>query len=373
MKRILFSMVCISLIPAVFADVKVLDKNTQLVQAAKDGNLPAVQTEQKEKEYEFPLGVAANLGDIEKVKELIAKGYNVNTRDDVNWTPLHRAIFSGHKEIAKLLIANGADVNAKNNIGVVPIMLAVIRDYNDIVELLIKNGVEETIYVASARGDVDSVKALLRKDPNLISAFSSNDGWGALHWAAYMGRLDVIKLLLENGADVNIRNGANNITPLFWAVHTGHLDAAKLLVEKGADVKIKMKGFETILHSPGTFETAKLLVDNGADVNAKNDRGMTPLHSIADKSGLNWVQKELLDVFFWKNGGTVNTWKADFEKYRGDAEKVTAEIAELLIKNGADVNAKDEKGNTPLSLARAAKNKALVELFEKYNAKDKTD
>jgi ankyrin repeat protein len=367
MKRIVFSIMCIALIQAAFADINVPPKNAQLVRAAKDSNLPSVQTEQKEDK--FQLSDAANKGDIEKVRELIAKGYNVNTRDEANWTPLHRAIFMGHKEIAKLLIANGADVNAKNNIGVIPIMLAVIRDYNDIVELLIKNGAQKTIYVAAAQGDIESAKTFLKKDPNLVNALASNDGWSALHWAAYMNRLDVIKLLIENGVDVNIRDRINDVTPLYWAVHKGHLDAAKLLIAKGADVKIKFKNGGTILHGPGTLETAKLLIDNRADVNAKDDHGTTPLHSIADKGGLNAVQRVLFD----KNGGTVDTYKTDFEKYRDAAEKVTAEIAELLIKNGADINAKDEKGNTPLSLAKAAKNKALIELLGKYNAKDKMD
>ena len=182
--------------PAGLAQKNAPEKSAQLIQAAKDSNLPAVQTENKEDK--FPLSNAANQGNIEKVKELIAKRYNVNTQDDVNWTPLHRALFMGHKEIVKLLIANGANVNAKNNIGVIPIMLAVMRDYNDIVELLIKNGAQKTIYVAAAQGDVESVKAFLKKDPNLINAPASNDGWSALHWAAYMNRLDVIKVLIEN-------------------------------------------------------------------------------------------------------------------------------------------------------------------------------
>lgn len=367
MRRNLFFLMCISLMmPAAFADVNAPDKNAQLSKAVKDGNLPAVQTKQKEKEDEFPLNDAAAIGNIEKVKELIAKGYNVNTRDKDNWTPLHRAILAGHKEIAEFLIANGADVNAKNNIGAIPIMLAAIRDYNDIVEILIKNGAEKTIYVAAAQGDIESVKTMLKKDPNLASALAANDGWSALHWAAYMDRPDVIKLLIENGADVNIRDGINNVTPLFWAVRKGRLDAAKLLIDKGADVKIKMKEGQTLLHTPGTLETARLLIDNGADVNAKDDNGISPLHSIATKENLNAVQRVIVDKNGWR---TYSTFKTEFEKQRDAAEKVTAEIAELLITKGADVNAK-AKGNTPLSLAKAAKNKALIELLEKAGAKE---
>jgi ankyrin repeat protein len=349
-----------------------INNNWQLVMehsTGVNGVPPAEQVKQQlaaeqTKNDKFPLHTAVFKGDIEKVKELIAKGYNVNTRDEGDSIALHYAVHIGHKEIAELLIASGADINAKNKNGGIPIMLAALSNRNDIVEMLIAKGAEKTIYVAAAQGDVEAVKALLKKDPNLVNAPASNDGMSALHWAAFMDRLDVVKALIENGANVNICSTPYDVTPLFWAVRKDHLDAAKLLIEKGADVKIKMKNGGTILHSPGTFETAKLLIDNGADVNAKDNNGITPLHSIANKGNLSAVQRVLFD----KSGGTAATWNTDFEKHRDAAEKVTVEIAELLIKNGADINAKDEKGDTPLSSAKAAKNKALVEFLEKYNA-----
>ncbi len=362
MEQILFSIMCISLMSVGLVKADVSDSNAQLIQAAKDSNLSAVKNEQKEDK--FPLHTAASDGDIEKVKKLIVEGYNVNTIDDANWTPLHRAAYFGHKEIAKFLIDNGADVDVKTNIGVLPIMMAVMHNHNDTAEMLIANGVEKTIYVAAAQGDVEGVKALLKKDPNLINAVASNDGWSAMHWAAYMNHPDVIKVLIENGTNVNIREQKlNEATPLFWAVYRGNINAAKLLIENGADVKFKMKNGGSLLHNSRTLEAAQLLVANGADVNAKDDNGMTPLHYIADPRGIQ-------GLLFHKNGVNARTLKADFEKHRGAAEKITAEIAELLIKNGADINAKDEKGHTPLSLAKAAKNKALIELLEKAGAKE---
>lgn len=364
MKRTLFFLMCVSLIPTAFADVNVPDGNAQLTQAAKDSNLSAVKTEQKEDK--FPLHTAASDGDMEKVKKLISEGYNVNIQDDANWTPLHRAAYFGHKETAKLLIDNGADVNVKTNIGVIPIMMAVMHNHNDTAEMLIANGVEKTIYVAAAQGDVEGVKAFLKKDPNLINAPASNDGWSAMHWAAYMDHPDVIKVLTENGADANIRGEGkfNKVPPLFWAVRRGNINSAKLLIENGADVKIKMENGSSLLHSPpATLEVAQLLIDRGADVNAEADGGTTPLHCITDPDTAHWL-------LFRKDGGTIKTLKADFEKYRGAAEKITAEIAELLIAKGADVNAKDEKGNTPLSLAKMGKNKAMIELLEKAGAKE---
>lgn len=356
MKRILFLIACISLIPASFTEADVSDKNAQPIQTAKDGNIPAVQT--KHREYEFPLHSASAKGDIEKVKELIAKGYDINIRDDVNYTPLHNAVQFGHKKVAELLVAHGADVNAENNIGAIPIMLALLHNHKDIAEMLIANGAKRTIYVAVVQGDVESVKVFLKKDPNLINTLASNDGWSALQWAAYMDQLDVIKVLIENRANVNIRS-RDRVTPLYWAVRRGNINAAKILIENGADVNIKLIHGEAILHSPGTLETARLLVDNGANVNAKDDYGRTPLHIIAGNPP-SIIQR----VLFWKNGGSARTWETDFEKYRGDAEKVAAEIAELLIKNGADVNAKrTDDGATALILAAQEGRTEVVKLL----------
>ena len=166
MKQVIFFIVCVSLIPAAFADVNTPNANAQLLQAAKDSNLPTVKTEKKEDK--FPLSDAINHDNTEKVKELIAKGYNVNTREDANWTPLMWAARAGNKEIVELLIAKGADVNAKNSIGITPIMQAVIFNHNDIAEILIKNGAQRTIYIAAAQGDVERVKAFL-KMTNMIS------------------------------------------------------------------------------------------------------------------------------------------------------------------------------------------------------------
>ncbi|GAI46299.1 unnamed protein product, partial [marine sediment metagenome] len=223
-----------------------------------------------------PLHHAAWRGNKDVVELLIAKGADVNTKGSAGYTSLLYAAQSGHSEIAKLLIAKGADIEAKADMGVAPLMVAVLYNHNDIAEMLIAKGAEKTIYVASAQGDAESVKAFLKKDPNLISALAANTGLSALHWAAYQGHLDVIKLLIENGADVNVRctnedKTINGITPLFWAISRGHENAAELLINKGADVNARNKLRETALYGIGSLEVAKLLIANGADVNAKED------------------------------------------------------------------------------------------------------
>ena len=86
-------------------------------------------------------GAAAG-GDIEAVKEFLAAGTDVNTKDGWEWTPLHNAAWWGHEEIAELLLANGAGVNAKNNVGWTPLHMAAINGRNEIVGLLVARGAD---------------------------------------------------------------------------------------------------------------------------------------------------------------------------------------------------------------------------------------
>jgi len=111
MKRILFSIVCISLIPTAFADVNTPNKNSQLIQAAYDGDLQTVQT-------------------------LLADGAEVNARNNRGVTALIMAAMEGHTEVAKLLLEKGADINAKSNSGLTALGAARSRGYTDIVQLL---------------------------------------------------------------------------------------------------------------------------------------------------------------------------------------------------------------------------------------------
>ena len=86
-------------------------------------------------------GAAAG-GDIEAVKDFLAAGTDVNTKDGWEWTPLHNAAWWGHKEIVELLLANGAGVNAKNNVGWTPLHMAAINGHNEIVGLLVAGGAD---------------------------------------------------------------------------------------------------------------------------------------------------------------------------------------------------------------------------------------
>ena len=88
---------------------------------------------------EIPIHEAADLGEIEAVKQHLAAGTDVNAKEANGETPLHLAAATGHKKIVELLIANGADVNAKDDVGWTPLMVPATKE---IAELLIAKGAD---------------------------------------------------------------------------------------------------------------------------------------------------------------------------------------------------------------------------------------
>ena len=130
---------------------------------------------------------------------------------------------------------------------------------------------------ASRNGHLEVVKLLIEHhaDVNL-----QGEAWnGPLHEAAYAGHTEIMKVLLENGADVNEYGGHDK--PLNWAAKGGQIEAAKILLASGADIDAKGVDEWTALGnaiSAGQMDMVKFLISKGADVNARAAYGATPLH-----------------------------------------------------------------------------------------------
>ncbi len=152
---------------------------------------------------------------------------------------LRNAASRGDLKEAKAALANNADVNAEGFWGDTPMSLAIKGGHKDMVRLLLDNGADVRY----------------------------------LSWAAAEGHTDIVRLLLDKGADVNFGHQGS---PLSWAAFKGHTDIVRLLLDKGADVEGK-RDFNTsplILAAEGGHkDIVRLLLDNGADINVKNRRG----------------------------------------------------------------------------------------------------
>ena len=161
--------------------------------------------------------------------------------------------------------------------------------------------------------------ALLRlSNERKIIIFNQSDiyQYDWINMAALNGQLDIVKVLVENGADVDVKDADNN-TALHNATLRGHLEIVKLLIENSADVNAQDNDDQTALHIAAEFgylEIVKRLIENGADINHPDDDLVTPLHNAAEFGCLETVK-----------------W---------------------LIANGADVNVKDDIDRTVLSIAK---------------------
>jgi ankyrin repeat protein len=193
----------------------------------------------KENGYSLLHDVARN-NNKEGAELLIAKGADINAKDNDGETPLHNAINSNSMEVVELLIVNGADLDAKDNAGYSPLHKAIISQVSkEVIELLISNGVDINIknqfgciplHYAARGGQKEVVELLITKGADINA--KDNTGTTPLHYAVFQLRKEVVELLLGNGADINAKDNKGK-TALFYAINVDK-GLAKLLKEHGA-------------------------------------------------------------------------------------------------------------------------------------------
>jgi len=194
---------------------------------------------------------------------------------------LFEAIKSGDTAaVSALLDTDPALVDAKDESGLGAFMFARYNRQDAIAKLLLDRGAKLDIFAASITGDEARLKTLLSEDPSRVSAFS-HDGWTPLHLAAFFGHTAAVKALLEAGAPVNER-GKNPMAnlPLHAAAAGRKVDIVILLIENGAAVNARQHGGWTALHAAaqnGDANIVHVLIGAGADVKARADNNQTAL------------------------------------------------------------------------------------------------
>jgi uncharacterized protein len=160
-----------------------------------------------------------------------------------------------------------------------PLLRAQYAMNEDLVAALLAAGPELDVHEAAAVGDVERLRDLFDRRPELVDAVAS-DGFQPLHLAAFFRRPDAVRLLLERGAGANaVAANDTRVAPLHSAAAGGDHESVRLLLEAGADPNARQRGGFAPLHAAaaaGDRELVELLVENGADRAAETDDGRSP-------------------------------------------------------------------------------------------------
>ncbi|KAG8376422.1 hypothetical protein BUALT_Bualt09G0061800 [Buddleja alternifolia] len=250
-----------------------------------------------------PIHLAAGNGHVDVLRHLLLKRANVNALTKDGNTALHMAVEGRRRDCARLLLANAAITDTRNaTYGDTPLHIASSLGDEQMVKLLLHKGANKDIRNKSGKTAYDHAaenghtklfdalrlgdnlcvsvrKGELRKTLRLLENGAlingrDQNGWTALHRAAFKGRVDVSRALIEKGVDVNGRD-EEGYTALHCAVEAGQSDVIELLVKKGAEIEARTNKGVTALQIAEALQysgiTRLLVHGGGSHVNRKED------------------------------------------------------------------------------------------------------
>jgi ankyrin repeat protein len=164
-------------------------------------------------------------------------------------------------------------------------LLAAYFGHPEVAEVFVRHGAKADLFEASALGDLETVRNAVKANPESVNSFAA-DGFYPLGLAAYFGHRAIVEFLLKNGADVHLAaRNAQRVTALHAGASRGGAEIVKMLLEGGADPDAKQERGFVPLHSAaanGNSVVVELLLKYGAHANAKADDGKTPADMAAE-------------------------------------------------------------------------------------------
>ncbi|EXJ68497.1 uncharacterized protein A1O5_08290 [Cladophialophora psammophila CBS 110553] len=274
-----------------------------------------------------PLWIAAQQGHTRIVKLLI-DGYqaDVNTAStDSKRTPLHQASQNGHTEIVRILLDKGALPDLRDSEGVSP------------------------LWTAAQKGSVETVNLLVSRPNVEIDAMPTDIKRTALHQAAQGGHTEIVRVLLEHGANVDPKD-LRGITPLWSAAQRGSEEIVTMLLQKNASADTMSTSGENRrpLHQAaqnGHTTVCKLLLKYGASYEPLDDTMCSPLF-FASQGGHSEIVRMLLE----KGASPENTWEGKDGKGRRclhqAAQNGHLETVRLLLDHGAHAEPENDSSDS---------------------------
>jgi ankyrin repeat protein len=311
-------------------------------QAAKSGEFEKVKASieedhglvnAKDDRGRTPLHLAAESGHIEIVEFLISSGAEINVADVNSNTPLHYTATAGKVEAAEFLLAKGAEVDARNHEKCTPLHLAASFNHKPIMKLLIEKGAE-----------VDS-KEYRGGTPLLLSVWRAGD-------------LEAAKMLVNHGADINVKIEGTWVTPIAMAAQYGYRDIVDYFIDKGAAIDEKSRILVRFSVEKGLVKLFWILAEKGADLNMRTNNGGTFLHAAAEGGSKEIIQLLLKKGFDFKEPDRYGWTPLHYAAYNNRKEAI-----ELFLEKGADSDSRTLSGKSAFNIASEKKFKDILQIL----------
>ena len=279
---------------------------------------------------------ASKEGDLVTVKKLLREDPGLlNAKDENHMTPLITAAIEGNLKVVKYLVSQGAEIDLGDRENTTPLQNAALSGQMKVVKYLLKKGAD-----------------LQKIDDN---------GHNAVTWAAARGQTEMFEYLLKKGADIMIE-GKGGTAALRSAAYYNHIDIVKLLLKKGVPLEERNSyGYTPLLSatSAGNCEVMQLLIDAGADINVKLSENNESLLHNAAMSG----KVDAIDLVI-SNGADIEA-RDNFGRSPIFFSLYSREPAALakMIEKGADVNVKNEDGATLVQVAARVEMPEMVKML----------
>lgn len=275
---------------------------------------------------------ACKKGDLPKLQEayrsILEKHPCLTVLDDRSNTPLHIAAVSGHLSLVQYLVSHiKIDIDAVNDTNDTPLMLALNKKHVDVAKYLLEN----------------------KADPNICNLAP----YSPLHIVLILELTEMVKLLLQKGADVNREGGVFNSPPLHFAVTDK--DVTNLLLGAGATINKTDSVDRTALHMACMYddknlEVKALLIENGADIKKNSVGNCTPLHFQCKVRSTNTAQSINLLINKGVDVMAVDTLKNTALHYLVDRthRNLNFELIKFIVDSSPNIkNAKNQHNDTP--------------------------
>ena len=293
-------------------------------------------------------------------------------REQLDPIPMYYAALCGLRGLVERLLAtHPQDLNAEGSVWGSPLKAAITKGHSDIALFLLDRGADmenrgkedqTALYIASSCGYTDIVRSLIHRGADLNPICEDHDEggndvrWTPLLAAIFRRRQDVAILLLERGADMEIRSNRGE-TALYMASSRGCVDIVRQLISHRTDPNAEFETFDiykgvvksTPLHGAsyiGNTQVARILLEHGANPNAPDNSGATALHT-ASFSGKVAVVELLLEYGAHSDVRDKLGWTPLHEA----AFNLHLQVVVALLNHGADPHAQANDRTTPIQLA----------------------